>query len=123
MMQQAAMLAGEIDDELVARIAARDHAAMRLAAELYAQMEWRVAYRMLGDASEAEDVAQESLLRLWNHADRWKAGSAGIVPLLKKVAVNQCLDRLRRNRWRLCRCHPATILCGDAGYFSDAGTV
>jgi len=99
MTQQAAILADESDDQLVARIAARDHVAMRRAAELYAQLAWRVAYRMLGDASEAEDVAQESLLRLWNHADRWKAGGAGIAPWLKKVTVNQCLDRLRRKRF------------------------
>jgi RNA polymerase sigma factor (sigma-70 family) len=99
MTQQAAILADESDDQLVARIAARDHVAMRRAAELYAQIAWRVAYRMLGDASEAEDVAQESLLRLWDHADRWKAGGAGIAPWLKKVTVNQCLDRLRRKRF------------------------
>ncbi len=98
-MQQAVKLAIENDDELVARIAARDHAAMRLAADRYAPLVWRVAYRMLGDATEAEDVAQESLLRLWNHADRWLAGSAGIAPWLKKVTVNQCLDRLRRKRF------------------------
>ena len=98
-MQQAVKPAIENDDELVARIAARDHAAMRLAADCYAAMVWRVAYRMLGDAAEAEDVAQESLLKLWNHAGRWQAGSAGIAPWLKKVTVNQCLDRLRRKRF------------------------
>lgn len=87
------------DDALVARIAARDHAAMRLAADRHAALVWRVAYRMLGDGTEAEDVAQESLLRLWNHADRWRPGGAGIAPWLKKVAVNQCLDRLRRKRF------------------------
>lgn len=89
----------ENDDALVARIAARDHDAMRLAADRHAQLVWRVAYRMLGDATDAEDVAQESLLRLWNHADRWKAGGPGIAPWLKKVTVNQCLDRLRRKRF------------------------
>ena len=98
-MQQAVKPAIENDDELVARIAARDHVAMRLAADRYAQLVWRVAYRMLGDATEAEDVAQESLLKLWNHADRWQPGSAGIAPWLKKVTVNQCLDRLRRKRF------------------------
>lgn len=98
-MQQAVKSATENDDELVARIAARDHAAMRLAADRHSQLVWRVAYRMLGDATEAEDVAQESLLKLWNHADRWKAGGAGIAPWLKKVTVNQCLDRLRRKRF------------------------
>lgn len=89
----------EHDDALVARIAARDHQAMRLVADRHAQLVWRVAYRMLGDAAEAEDVAQESLLRLWNHADRWMPGGPGIAPWLKKVTVNQCLDRLRRKRF------------------------
>ena len=99
MMQQAAIPAEQSDDELVARIAARDHGAMRLAADRHAQLVWRVAYRMLGDAAEAEDVAQESLLKLWNHANRWTAGGPGIAPWLKKVTVNQCLDRLRRKRF------------------------
>jgi RNA polymerase sigma factor (sigma-70 family) len=100
MMQQAVKLAEEqSDDELVARIAMRDHAAMRLAADRHANAAWRVAYRMLGDATEAEDVAQEALLRLWNHADRWREGGPGIAAWLKKVTVNQCLDRLRRKRF------------------------
>jgi RNA polymerase sigma factor (sigma-70 family) len=98
-MQQAVKAAIENDDELVARIAARDHAAMRLATDRHAAMVWRIAYRMIGDAAEAEDVAQESLLRLWNHADRWKPGGPGIAPWLKRVTVNQCLDRLRRKRF------------------------
>jgi RNA polymerase sigma factor (sigma-70 family) len=99
MMQQAVRQAEQSDDELVARIAARDHAAMRLVADRHAQLVWRVAYRMLGDATEAEDVAQDSLLKLWNYADRWNAGGPGIAPWLKKVTINQCLDRLRRKRF------------------------
>jgi RNA polymerase sigma factor (sigma-70 family) len=99
MMQQAVRQAEQSDDQLVARIAARDHGVMRVAADSYAQLVWRIAYRMLGDATEAEDVAQESLLKLWNHADRWKEGGPGIAPWLKKVTVNQCLDRLRKKRF------------------------
>jgi RNA polymerase sigma factor (sigma-70 family) len=87
------------DDELVARIAARDADAMRLVADSHAPLAWRIAYRMLGDAAEAEDVAQESLLKLWNHADRWRTGGPGIAAWLKTVTVNQCLDRLRRRRF------------------------
>lgn len=99
MMQQAVKWTEDSDDDLVARIAARDHSAMRLASERHAPMVWRVAYRMLGDATEAEDIAQESFLKLWNHAGRWQADRAGIAPWLKRVAVNQCLDRLRRKRF------------------------
>ena len=96
----AAKSVADTDDELMARIVACDHAAMRLAADRHAQTAWRIAYRMLGDHTEAEDVAQESLLKLWNHADRWQAGGPGIGAWLSKVATNQCLDRLRRKRFK-----------------------
>ena len=96
----AANMVAESDDELMARIILRDHVAMRLAADRHATSAWRIAYRMLGDQTEAEDVAQESLLKLWNHADRWQAGGPGIGAWLSKVATNQCLDRLRRKRFK-----------------------
>jgi RNA polymerase sigma-70 factor (ECF subfamily) len=54
---------------------------------------------MLGDAAEAEDIAQETLLKLWNHADRWRPGGSGIAAWLRTMTVNQCLDRLRRRRF------------------------
>jgi RNA polymerase sigma factor (sigma-70 family) len=49
-----------------------------------------LAGRMLGDAAEAEDVAQEALMRAWGQArfDTW----------LHRVALNLCYDRLRRRR-------------------------
>lgn len=96
----ATALVADSDDELMARIVSRDHSAMRLATNRHAGMVWRIAYRMLGDQTEAEDVAQESLLRLWHHADRWQAGGPGIGAWLSKVATNQCLDRLRRKRFK-----------------------
>jgi RNA polymerase sigma factor (sigma-70 family) len=96
----AANMAVDSDDELMARIILRDNTAMRSASDSYAGALWRIAYRMLGDATEAEDVVQEALLRLWNHADRWQAGGPGIGAWLSKVATNQCLDRLRRKRFR-----------------------
>jgi RNA polymerase sigma-70 factor (ECF subfamily) len=57
-----------------------------------------LATRMLGDASEAEDVAQESLLRVWRHAMRWQPGRARFDTWLHRVALNLCYDRLRRAR-------------------------
>ena len=47
------------DDALMARVAARDAAALRLLADRHAALPWRIAYRMLADRAEAEDVAQE----------------------------------------------------------------
>jgi RNA polymerase sigma-70 factor (ECF subfamily) len=83
----------------MARIAGRDALAFSRVVEARAAMLHRVAYRMLGEAAEAEDVVQEALLRLWATADRWRAGQAGIAAWLTRVAVNLCLDRLRRRRF------------------------
>ena len=87
------------DDAVMARIAGRDSLAFSRVVEAQLGMLHRAAYRMLGDAAEAEDVAQEALLRLWATADRWRSGQSGIAAWLTRVAVNLCLDRLRRRRF------------------------
>jgi RNA polymerase sigma factor (sigma-70 family) len=89
----------ESDDALMMRVAARDTSALRTLADRHAQLPWRIAYRILADSTEAEDVAQEALLRLWQHADRWQAGGSGVAAWLTRVATNACLDRLRRRRF------------------------
>src|SRR5687768_12055560 len=54
-----------------------------------------VAYRMLGEASEAEDVVQDAYLR-------WERHDTAISPeaWLTKVVTNLCLDRLNSARVR-----------------------
>lgn len=58
------------------------------------------AARMLSDRTEAEDVAQEAMLRLWRIAPDWQQGEAKVSTWLYRVASNLCLDRLRRSRPR-----------------------
>ncbi len=57
------------------------------------------AARMLGgDRTEAEDVAQEAMLRLWRHAKDWRQGEAKVTTWLYRVVSNLCTDRLRKAR-------------------------
>jgi RNA polymerase sigma-70 factor (ECF subfamily) len=56
------------------------------------------ASRMLGDAGEAEDVAQEAMLRLWRAAPGWVSGQAKVSTWAYKVTGNLCIDRLRKRR-------------------------
>lgn len=58
------------------------------------------AHRMLGNRAEAEDVAQEAMLRLWKVAPDWRPGEAKVTTWLYRVVANLCTDRLRRARTR-----------------------
>ncbi len=67
---------------------------------------YRVAYSRLGDRAEAEDVTQETFLRLWRQIDRFEGAELG--PYLRTIALNLCRNR-RRDAFR----HPRTELLED----------
>lgn len=58
----------------------------------------RFAWRQLGESSEAEDVAQEVFLRLWQRRGVWQAVGARLRTWLLEVTRNLCVDRLRQRR-------------------------
>lgn len=60
----------------------------------------RYAARLLGDRTEAEDVTQEAMLRLWRIAPDWRSGEALVQTWAYRVTANLCTDRLRRRRSR-----------------------
>lgn len=57
-----------------------------------------VATRVLGDRAEAEDVAQEAMLRLWRIAPDWQTGQAKVSTWLYRVTMNLCIDLQRKRR-------------------------
>lgn len=86
------------DDALLVLYANGDGEAARALTLRLTPRVLRLAARMLGDAAEAEDVAQEAMLRLWRIAADWRPGDAQVATWLYRVAVNLCTDRLRRRR-------------------------
>ena len=84
------------DDALVARYAQGDQSAARALTARHLGRILALAYRMLGDRSEAEDVAQDAMLRLWKVAPDWQPGRAQVSTWLYRVASNLCIDRLRK---------------------------
>lgn len=62
-----------------------------------AAVAYRVAFRLLGSRSDAEDVAQEALARA---AARWRRVAGHAEPWVARVASNLALDALRRAKRR-----------------------
>jgi RNA polymerase sigma-70 factor (sigma-E family) len=56
---------------------------------------YRVAFRLLGDRGEAEEVAQEALARAYS---RWRKVAGYDEPWVARVALNLALGRTRRRR-------------------------
>lgn len=86
------------DEDLVRRVGEGDPAAIQAMVARKLPRMLSLARRMLGDAAEAEDVAQEAMLRAWRQAPRWTPGQARFDTWLHRVGLNLCYDRLRRRR-------------------------
>ena len=90
----------ESEDEtvLLARVAAGDEQAFRGLLDRHLPTVLAIGRRMLRDDAEAEDVAQETLLRLWRNAAGLELGPNGVRPWLRRVVSNLCIDRVRARR-------------------------
>jgi len=86
------------DEDLVRRVGAGDEVAMQILIKRKLPRLVALAARMLGDRTEAEDVAQEAFVRIWRNASRWRPGGARFDTWIHRVALNLCYDRLRRRR-------------------------
>ena len=78
----------EAEASLLARVAAGDAQAFRGLVDRHLPTVLAIARRMLKDDAEAEDVAQETMLRLWRNAAGLELGPGGVRPWLRRVASN-----------------------------------
>ncbi|MEL6570852.1 MAG: RNA polymerase sigma factor [Pseudomonadota bacterium] len=90
--------AAPTDAALLAAYAAGDGAAAQVLANRLLPGVLGQATRMLADQAEAEDVAQEAMIRLWKIAADWREGEAQISTWLYRVTANLCTDRLRKRQ-------------------------
>lgn len=65
--------------------------------ETYQIPVYNLCYRMLGEAEAAEDAAQETFLRVFQHLNRYDQKRPFATWLLS-IAAHYCIDRLRRRR-------------------------
>ncbi len=86
------------DAALLVAYANGDAAAGRALLDRLAPKLFGYATRVLGDRTEAEDVVQETMLKLWKIAPEWRQGEAQVSTWAYRVMVNMCTDRLRKRQ-------------------------
>jgi RNA polymerase sigma-70 factor (ECF subfamily) len=83
------------DTALMLRVKRGDSAAFAELVEKYKQSVMNLSYRILRDATEAEDLAQNVFLQVYKSADRYQA-SARFTTWLFTITRNLCLNEIRR---------------------------
>ncbi|RAI43752.1 RNA polymerase sigma factor [Rhodoplanes roseus] len=86
------------DDELLRRIGESDEGAFRMLVERHVDRAFALALRILDNRADADDVVQDSLLKVWTHRARWECGRAKFSTWLYRVVTNRCIDLRRRPR-------------------------
>lgn len=90
------MAESEADDRLVARVAEGDRRAFRRLMERHMGLAIRVAQRVTGNATEADDIAQEAFLRVWTRAGAFDPARARFTTWLYRIVLNLAIDQSRR---------------------------
>src|SRR3989475_7332474 len=83
------------DASLMLRVKRGDRQAFEELVNKYRQPVMNLVYRALGDATEAEDLAQNVFVQVYKSADRYKV-SAKFTTWLFTIARNLCLNEIRR---------------------------
>src|SRR5882757_1510050 len=86
------------DKDLLDRLAAGDEVAFRCLVERHVDRAYAIALRIVGSTADAEDVVQDTMLKVWTHRGRWQHGRAKFSTWLYRVVTNRCIDLHRRPR-------------------------
>ena len=87
----------EEDFELLAKFKKGDQQAFELLVRKYKTTVFNTIYSVMGNAQEADDIAQEVFLKVYTKADSFK-GESSFSTWLYRITVNRCIDELRRRK-------------------------
>jgi RNA polymerase sigma-70 factor (ECF subfamily) len=90
----------EADLGILRRIAIRDETALAELFDRHSKLAYSVVMRILRNPSDAEEVLQETFVRVWNRADTYDARLGAPAAWLTRIARNHAIDRLRARRVR-----------------------
>jgi RNA polymerase sigma-70 factor (ECF subfamily) len=86
------------EQALVARVALGDRQAFAALLSAHQRPLSAYARRLLNDPALADDMVQETFLRLWRRADRFDPQASRLTTWLHRICHNLCVDALRRSQ-------------------------
>ena len=86
-----------VDRQFVTRLRSGDAQAFQQLVESHSRLLYRVAWRITGNATDAEDVVQETFLRGYRALDSFD-DRASFTTWLQRIAINYALDLVRRRK-------------------------
>ena len=86
-----------LESQLVKLALKGDQAAFAELVELYQEKLYHMAYRMLNNRQEAEDVVQDTFLRVYNNLERYDT-TMKFSTWIYRIATNLSIDRLRKRK-------------------------
>src|SRR6202047_1708276 len=89
----------EFEASLISRIAEGDESAFTALYERFSASLYGMAFRMMNDAKEAEDVLQEGFTYIWRKAASYDSGRSSPFAWAVMITRNKAIDRLRVRQW------------------------
>ncbi len=114
----ALQMSDAYDEDLAVRLQRRDPDAMADLYDRFGKMAWSIILAIVRDAAVAEDLVQETFLRVWNRVHAFDAQRGALGAWLLAIARNRAIDyvrsldaRMDRNAWELdVREHPSLFV-------------
>src|SRR4051794_397218 len=86
------------DGELVRRCKSGDDRAWGELVEKYGKKIYGIAYHLTFDRSEAEELTQDCLLKVWENLDRYEPSEASLLAWIAALSRNLCIDHYRKRK-------------------------
>jgi RNA polymerase sigma-70 factor (ECF subfamily) len=110
---------GEADAELAERLKRREPQAMADLYDRYGRLAYSLILRIVRDAEMAEDLVQETFIRVWSRAQAFDSERGALGPWLLAVARNRAIDYLRSVDGRMARSSYELVEMENPALFAD----
>ena len=87
------------DEELILQLNAKDNLAFRELIQKYQSMVYNACYHLLKQPEDAEDIAQEVFIEVFQSIGQFRYQSK-LSTWLYRIAINKSLNHLRKNKWK-----------------------